>query len=189
MIAAEHIEAWRGSQVLDPNGEQLGKLEEVYLDAQTQEPVLVAVKSGLLGRHQHLVPLNNATVGPDFVRVAHLSEVVEGASGAADEGAPGHAALRSLGELYGLRFKDGMELASAGDIEARRAAAEQARERAEELEAEAREKQLRHDEARERAQGAGDDAGRAEQEAEDARRAAEQARAEAERHGGQEGVE
>ena len=32
MINVEHIESWRGQQVLDPAGEQLGKLEEIYLD-------------------------------------------------------------------------------------------------------------------------------------------------------------
>ena len=40
MIPVENIADWRGQEVVDPNGEKLGKLEEVYFDGETDEPVV-----------------------------------------------------------------------------------------------------------------------------------------------------
>lgn len=69
MIAVESIADWRGQEVVDPNGEKLGKLEEIYYDGETDEPVFVAVKTGLVSKSLTLVPLLRATVGRDYVRV------------------------------------------------------------------------------------------------------------------------
>jgi len=55
MLEVEHIEAWRGQEVHDTHGESLGKLDEVFFDARTGEPLLLSIKSGLLGRHYGLV--------------------------------------------------------------------------------------------------------------------------------------
>ena len=187
MIAAEHLEAWRGQTVLDPSGETLGKLEEVYLDSGSQEPILIAVKSGLLGRHVSLIPVNDATVGPDYVRVAHDQESVDRAGSGSAEGVPDAAALASLGSIYGLRFADRLELESASDVEARRAVAEEARRRAEELEIAAQQRESERDAARQHAQGAGQEATQAEREAAEARRAADRARSATQRPGPPEG--
>jgi hypothetical protein len=69
-IVAEDIKAWQGDDVLDPGGEKLGKLDEVYYDTETDQPGFATVKSGLIGKHVTLVPLAGATVGHDHVRVA-----------------------------------------------------------------------------------------------------------------------
>src|SRR5688572_9648062 len=69
MILVENIADWRGQEVVDPNGEKLGKLEEVYYDGETDEPAFGAVKSGLVSKSLTLVPLLRATVGRDYVRV------------------------------------------------------------------------------------------------------------------------
>ena len=57
MIPVENIADWRGQEVVDPNGEKLGKLEEIYFDGETDEPVFAAVKSGLVSKSLTLVPL------------------------------------------------------------------------------------------------------------------------------------
>jgi sporulation protein YlmC with PRC-barrel domain len=183
MIGVEHIEDWRGKTVIDPDGEQLGKLEDVYFDSVSGTPLLIAVKSGLLGRKSTLVPVNDATVGPDHVRVTHRKEAVEGAAGVGGEGAPDDQQLAELGSAYGLKFSDRVRLESATERETNHAEAEAARLRAEQLEAEARQKSSDREAAHERADAAGDDAGRAEREAEAAREAAEQARQQADRYG------
>ena len=69
MIAVENITDWRGQDVLDPVGEKLGKLEEVYFDGETDEPTFVSVKSGTFSKSLTLVPLTRASVGRDYVRV------------------------------------------------------------------------------------------------------------------------
>lgn len=183
VIAVDDIAAWRGAQVIDPDGEQLGKLEDVFFDSGSGTPLLIAVKSGLLGRKSTLVPINDATVGPDYVRVPHRKEAVERAAGIGGEGAPDADQLGALGSAYGLKFSDQVRLESATARETNRAEAEAARARAEQLEADAEQKRAAHAAAHERAGTAGDDAGRAEREAQDAQQAAEAARAQADRYG------
>jgi hypothetical protein len=185
MIGAERLQAWRGQQVLDPAGEQLGKLEEVFLDADSEEPILISVKSGLLGRHTCLVPLDGASVGPDYVRVSHGKETVDRAPDRPDERDPDAGTLEELGSLYGIRFADRLHLETASEIERRKAEAEAARARAQELETAAQEKAAQHEQARARAEGSHEEAARAEAEAEAAQRAAERAREEADHLGEQ----
>jgi len=78
-ILAEDIKQWRGEDVLDPAGEKLGKLDEVYYDTETDQPGFAAVKSGVIGKHVTLVPLTGATVGHDFVRVTASKDQVKNA--------------------------------------------------------------------------------------------------------------
>ena len=183
VIGVEHIEAWRGQQVIDPDGQQLGKLDEVFFDTASGTPLMIAVKSGLLGRKSTLVPIDDATVGPDYIRVAHRQEVVERAAGIGGESAPDADQLSALGSAYGLKFSDRVQLESATAREAKRAEAEAARARAEDLEADADRKLAAKEAAQEQAATAGDSAGQAEREAEDARRAAADARKQADRYG------
>jgi hypothetical protein len=69
-IAVEDVKDWRGQDVLDPQSEKLGKLDEVFYDTDTDQPAFAAVRSGTLSKHLTLVPLGGATVGRDYVRVA-----------------------------------------------------------------------------------------------------------------------
>src|SRR3954452_12430723 len=69
MIPVENLADWRGQEVVDSAGEKLGKLEDVYYDGETDEPVFVAVKTGLVSKSLSLVPLLRASVGRDYVRV------------------------------------------------------------------------------------------------------------------------
>jgi sporulation protein YlmC with PRC-barrel domain len=183
MVGIDDIAAWRGQQVIDPDGEQLGKLEDVLFDTGSGTPLLLVVKSGLLGRKSSLIPVEGATVGPDYVRVAHAKEAVDRAGTHAGDELPDGEALGTIGGAYGLRFADRVNLESAGRRDEQRAEAEAARARAENLEAEAREKIAAHDAARERAHEAGDTAGQAERDAEQSRQAALEARREADRYG------
>lgn len=184
VIGVDRIEAWRGQKVIDPDGEELGKLEEVFIDVGTGTPLLISVKSGLLGRHTTLIPIDEARVGRDYVRVAHVREAVKDAGTRRADGAPGAEELAAVGSAYGLRFSEQVRLESASEIERAQAEAEAARARAEQLEADAQQKLQAHETARQQAQSTGADAGQAEREAEEARRRALQARQEADRYGG-----
>jgi hypothetical protein len=69
MIPVENIGDWRGQEVLDATGEKLGKLEDVYYDGETDEPVFATVKTGLVSKSLTLVPLDRASVGREYLRV------------------------------------------------------------------------------------------------------------------------
>jgi sporulation protein YlmC with PRC-barrel domain len=183
MISVENIEAWRGQKVIDPAGEDLGKVEDVFFDVGSGTPLLVSVKTGLLGRKSKLVPIDGASVAPNHVRVAHSKDVFDRADEMHGDGAPGGDELAAIGSAYGLRFADRVQLQSATERDRLRQEAEAARARAEQLEAEAEARLAAHEEARQRVEMAGSDAGQTERDAEAARQAALQARQEADRYG------
>jgi hypothetical protein len=181
-IAAEHIEDWRGKEVLDPDDESMGKLQEVYFDRPTGTPLLLSVKSGRFGRHTKLIPIDGSSVGPDYVRVTHRKTAVESSPNAEKMDPPNAVELDEIAKGYGLRFSDQVQLESATVAANRRAEAEAARQRAEQLETEAREKAAALQSAQSQAQSTSAEAERAEREAEEAREAARRARLDAERH-------
>jgi hypothetical protein len=68
-VPVEDLKQWAGQDVVDPDGEKLGTLEEVLYDAETDTPAFVAVKSGTFGKHLTLVALAGATAGQAYLRV------------------------------------------------------------------------------------------------------------------------
>jgi hypothetical protein len=48
---------WRGRTIVDRNGEQLGKLGDLYLDERTDRPAYAGVRTGLFGRRESIIPL------------------------------------------------------------------------------------------------------------------------------------
>ncbi len=181
-ITIEHIEDWRGKDVRDPDDESLGKLQEIWFDGGSGTPLLVSVKSGLLGRHTKMIPIDGSTVGPDHLRVSHAKAAVEESPNADGEDPPNAVELDEIGKAYGLRFSEKVHLESASAVQARRAEAEEARHRAEELEAEAREKAAALESAQSRSEQTSAEAQRAQREAEAAREAARRAREQARQH-------
>ena len=76
VIGHRNIAEWRGSELIDRNGERIGKLEHVYFDVETEEPQFGTVKEGLFGRHLALIPLAGATIGPDKLHVSVSREQI-----------------------------------------------------------------------------------------------------------------
>jgi hypothetical protein len=78
MIHSADIREWRKRTVLDPKGHKIGVLEAVYVDTATDEPAMATVRVGVPTRHQlAFVPLDEATVGPDYVKVSHAKGLVK----------------------------------------------------------------------------------------------------------------
>jgi hypothetical protein len=180
MPEVDRIDEWRGQAVHDADGERIGKLHEVYYDRNSGEPVLLSIKSGLLGRRATLVPVAGASVGRDYVRVAHGGEQLKRAQGKLPGDVIGADETSGVAGIYGLELSAGAELESASLIEQRRAAELEARRRADDLEQEAYEKADDVKEAHRRADEAARRAAEAEREGELARQAALEARRAAE---------
>jgi uncharacterized protein YrrD len=70
---------WLGRPVVDREGAKLGKLHDVYVDVETDEPQFGTVKEGLFGRHLTFFPLAGVDVGPDLLTVTVLKETVRSA--------------------------------------------------------------------------------------------------------------
>jgi sporulation protein YlmC with PRC-barrel domain len=73
------VTEWRGKMLIDRNGEKIGKLQEVYVDVETDEPQFGTVKEGFIGRHLTFVPVGGIKIGPDDLQVTVTREQVRSA--------------------------------------------------------------------------------------------------------------
>jgi hypothetical protein len=73
------VSEWRGKLLFDRNGERIGKLQDVYVDVETDEPQFGTVKEGFIQRHLTFVPLGGIQVGPDNLQVTATKEQVRSA--------------------------------------------------------------------------------------------------------------
>ncbi len=68
---------WHGVMIVDEAGRHLGKLQDVYADVETGEPVFATVKQGLWpGRHLTFVPILDVHVEPEQLRAPTTAERV-----------------------------------------------------------------------------------------------------------------
>ncbi len=79
MITLRDSTNWPGSQLVDRYGEKLGKLQHIYVDTDTDEPMFGTVKEGRLSRHLTFVPLRAITIGPDHMQVKTTKDEVKDA--------------------------------------------------------------------------------------------------------------
>jgi uncharacterized protein YrrD len=73
------VAEWHGKMLVDRDGEKIGKLQDVYVDVETDEPQFGTVKEGFIGRHLTFVPLGAIKVGPDSLQIAVSKEQVRDA--------------------------------------------------------------------------------------------------------------
>jgi hypothetical protein len=181
MLSVEQIHEWRAQDVLDRDGERIGKLDDVFYDARSGEAVFVSVKSGLLGRRSKLVSLAGATVGRGHVRVAHAAGDVERVEAEEEGGQLDPAAVHAAANAYGIEIGQDARFESATLITERHEHAAEVVRRADELEQEARRRAEEVKAARQRAVDAARDADEAERELAEAQQAAAEARQQADR--------
>lgn len=80
-VARVDFGEWHGKDLIDIDGDRIGKLEDVYFDIETDQPQFGTIKEGSLfvGRHLTFVPLIDVTVGPNDLQVAVTKNQVKGA--------------------------------------------------------------------------------------------------------------
>jgi len=62
--------------LVDRDGEKVGKLQDVYVDVETDEPQFATVKEGFIDRHLTFVPLGGIEIGPDELQGPVTKELV-----------------------------------------------------------------------------------------------------------------
>ena len=67
---------WRGRTVRDRDGDDIGKLGDVYLDGESDMPAWASVRTGLFGRKESLVPLDRVEEDEDGLRVPFAKQEV-----------------------------------------------------------------------------------------------------------------
>jgi sporulation protein YlmC with PRC-barrel domain len=105
MITHRNIADWHGKHLVDCDGDKIGKLEDVYVDVETDEPMFGTVKEGLIGRHLTFVPLGGLTIGPDDLQVTVDKDQVKDAPDIETEGEElSQTDESSLYHHYGLNY-------------------------------------------------------------------------------------
>jgi uncharacterized protein (TIGR02271 family) len=112
VISTENIDRVIGSDVYDADGDKIGSATEVYLDDQSGTPEWVTVSTGLFGTRSTFVPLRDADLTGDGVRVPVSKAAVKDAPKVdADQ----HLSPDEEQELYryygmtGTRHGDGLD--------------------------------------------------------------------------------
>jgi len=71
-----NVSEWHGRTIIDSYGEKIGKLQDVYVDVETDEPQFATVKEGFIDRHLTFVPLGGVQIGPDDLQVQATKEAI-----------------------------------------------------------------------------------------------------------------
>src|SRR6478609_1024638 len=102
MIGTDTISRVIGQDVYDESGEKIGSAAEVYLDDETGEPEWVTVRTGLFGTKESFVPIRNADLTDDGVRVPVSKERVKDAPKIDTDGHLSPEEEQELYRYYGL---------------------------------------------------------------------------------------
>jgi uncharacterized protein (TIGR02271 family) len=100
------LSGWRGHDVVDPSGDKIGEIADIYLDEQTDQPEWLAVRTGLFGRRISFVPLAEAQPSGDYVAVPYTKDQVKDAPNAEPDGQLSEQEEARLYDYYGLPYSD-----------------------------------------------------------------------------------
>jgi uncharacterized protein (TIGR02271 family) len=103
-INTSDVTRLRGLEVVDRDGDKIGKVDEIYLDQQTSQPEWLAVKTGLFGSNVSFIPLAQATTEGDVVRVPFEKSHVKDAPNADPDGELSQDEEARLYRHYGLDY-------------------------------------------------------------------------------------
>jgi uncharacterized protein (TIGR02271 family) len=107
------VTRWKGQTVVGSDGEKIGKIEDIYLDQQTEQPEWLAVKTGLFGGRISFVPLAEASADSDDIRVPYGKDQVKEAPHAEPDGELSPQEEERLYRHYGREYGGGGDASDA----------------------------------------------------------------------------
>jgi len=106
MPEATEVLEWRGRTAVDTEGSKLGKIEEIYLDAQTQQPEWALIQTGMFGGKSSFMPLEGATSDGDDVRAPYTKAQVKDAPQMDADGELSQREESALYSHYGIAYDE-----------------------------------------------------------------------------------
>jgi uncharacterized protein (TIGR02271 family) len=100
------VAEWRGRKAVDPDGEKIGSIDEIYMDTETGRPEWLAVKTGLLGSRVSFIPIAEARDAGGDVHVPYYKQQVKDAPNADPDGELSQEEEGSLYRHYGLDYPE-----------------------------------------------------------------------------------
>jgi hypothetical protein len=95
----------RGSDLRDRDGDKIGSIDEIYLDAQTNEPEWALVNTGLFGTKRTFVPLTEVTEEDGTLTVPFDKSTVKDAPKVEPDGQLTHSEEEELYGYYGIDYR------------------------------------------------------------------------------------
>jgi uncharacterized protein (TIGR02271 family) len=108
MIGTETISRVIGKDVYDESGEKIGSASEVYLDDETGQPEWVTVRTGLFGTKESFVPIRDANLTDDGLRVPVSKNAVKDAPKIDTDGHLSPQEEQELYRYYNMQHSTGM---------------------------------------------------------------------------------
>jgi uncharacterized protein (TIGR02271 family) len=90
----------QGANVVGQDGDKIGTVQDIYLDDQTNEPEWALVSAGTIGGRGNFVPLSDATMEGNELRVPYTKDKVQGAPSVDPDGQLSPQEERELYEYY-----------------------------------------------------------------------------------------
>jgi uncharacterized protein (TIGR02271 family) len=109
MIGTDTISRVIGHDVYDEAGEKIGSAAEVYLDDESGRPEWVTVRTGLFGTKESFVPLRDADLADDGIRVPVSKARVKDAPKIDTDGHLSPEEEQELYRYYGMGHDTGMD--------------------------------------------------------------------------------
>jgi uncharacterized protein (TIGR02271 family) len=106
-IQKDRILQHRGGDLVGRDGEKIGSIEEIYLDAETNEPEWALVNTGLFGTKQTFVPLREASETDGGLSVPFDKATVKDAPKVEPDGQLTQREESELYRYYGLDYSSG----------------------------------------------------------------------------------
>jgi len=102
-----------GRTVLDPDGDKVGTVFDVYIDNDTDQPEWLAITTGLFGTKVSFVPIAGAAIVGDDLQIDYAKSLVKDAPNA---DADGELSPDEEGALYD-HYGRGPRTATVGDVD------------------------------------------------------------------------
>src|SRR3712207_5464461 len=106
MALTENILQYRGQDLLDRDGDKIGRIEEIYLDTETNQPEWALVNTGLFGTKSTFVPIRDASEAGGSLRVPFEKARVKDAPGVDAGGELSQQEEAELYRHYGLGYSE-----------------------------------------------------------------------------------
>ena len=102
----EDVLSWRDRDLIDNDGDKIGKIDDIYLDRETDQPEWAVVTTGLFGTKRTFVPLQEATPDQDGIRVPFEKATVKDAPKIDPDGELSRDEEQTLYQHYGRDYAD-----------------------------------------------------------------------------------
>jgi uncharacterized protein (TIGR02271 family) len=106
MPTKEAVLDWRGQTMTTTDGDKIGKIGEIYLDRDTDQPEWALVNTGMFGTKSSFVPIADAHADGDQVRVPFAKDTVTAAPKLDADGELSEDDEAALYSHYGMDYTE-----------------------------------------------------------------------------------